>query len=122
MGAELVHQPDAPLRVAERDQPLAEQLHAHRRAVRPRQLLGEHRWNPVAAKQLAHRRARIGAAEIFVLFVGDHGVRVRARVLIVQLLRLYAPSWRTASSTNELSITCSTVTCPLIRPRDLKNS
>ncbi len=33
MGAELVHDADATGRIAERDQPLAEQLDPHRRAV-----------------------------------------------------------------------------------------
>ena len=72
MGAEFVHQAEPALRVAKRDQPLAEQLHPHRRTVRPRQFLRHQRRDPVAAKQLAHRRAGAGAAHIFVLFVRDH--------------------------------------------------
>src|SRR5690242_21782843 len=63
MGAELVHQPDAALGVAKGDEALTEQLDAHRRAIRPRQLLGQHGGDPIAAEELAHRRARIGAAE-----------------------------------------------------------
>ena len=72
MGAEFVHQAEPALRVAKGDQPLAEQLHLHRRTVRPRQFLRHQCRDPVAAKQLAHRRAGAGAAQIFVLFVRDH--------------------------------------------------
>ncbi len=74
MGAELVHQPDTPLRVAERDQPLAQELDARRRTVRPRQLFGQQRGDPVATEELAHRCAGAGPAQIFVLLVGDHVV------------------------------------------------
>src|SRR5690242_12103441 len=57
MGAELVDDADAPFAVAEGDQLLAEQLHAHRRAVALRQLPVEQRRDPVAPEKLAHRRA-----------------------------------------------------------------
>jgi len=63
-----------PLRVAERDQPLRHELHAHRRAVRLGQLLGQQRRNPVAPEQFAHRRARAGAADVVVLLGSQHRV------------------------------------------------
>src|SRR5437660_11601709 len=59
MRAELVDESQPVLRVAERDQALAQDLHPYRWAVGLRQLFGEQRRQPVAAEKLAHRR--IGA-------------------------------------------------------------
>ncbi len=58
MGAEFVHQADAALRVAERDQALGQQLHAHRRAIRLRQLGRQQRRNPVAPEQMCPSACR----------------------------------------------------------------
>ncbi len=72
VGAELVHQADAALRIAERDQPLRQELHAHRRAIRLRQLGRHQRRDPVAAEQRAHRRAGAGQREEVVQFARGH--------------------------------------------------
>src|SRR5204862_4474776 len=68
MGAELVDQPEPPLRVTEREQALREQLHADWRTVVVRELFGQQRRNPVAAEQPAHRRAGTGQREQVILF------------------------------------------------------
>src|SRR5581483_1320036 len=69
MGAMLAEQADASGAVAKGDQILAEQAHAHRRAVRLGNLLGEQRGNPVAAEELARGAAGMNAGqEIVVLF------------------------------------------------------
>src|SRR5262245_34871488 len=56
--AELVHQGVASIAVAERDQPLREELHADRRAVVLRELLGQQRRQPIASEHPAERRFR----------------------------------------------------------------
>ena len=43
-------------------QPFAEQLHLHRRTIRPRQFLRHQGRHPVAAQKLAHGRAGTGPA------------------------------------------------------------
>src|SRR5204862_7683371 len=68
VGAELVDQPETVPGVAKCDEALREQLDPHRRAIRLGQLLGEQRRQPVAPEELAHRRARAGARQKFVLF------------------------------------------------------
>ena len=72
MGAELVDQSIAALAVAERQQPLREQLDPDRRRIVLRQLLGHQRRNPVAAEHLAHGRARTGLRQEIVLFFPEH--------------------------------------------------
>ncbi len=72
MGAELVHHADASGGVAERDQPLAEELQSHRRAVRLGDFGRQQRRNPIAPHQRAHRRAGAGQREEIVLFVCGH--------------------------------------------------
>ncbi len=52
MGAELVDQRIAPRGIAPSQQPFAEELHAHRRAVRLGQFAREQRRDPIAAEQL----------------------------------------------------------------------
>ena len=54
VGTELVEQADAAAGVAERDEVLAEQAHAHGRAIGLRQLPAEQRRQPVAAHRGAH--------------------------------------------------------------------
>src|SRR5260221_746941 len=76
MGAELVDQADAPVAVAERDQLLAQQFHANRRAVALRQLRVEQRGYPVAPEQLTHRRAGAGAGEQFIHLLSQHGALI----------------------------------------------
>ena len=60
MRAELVDETEPVLRVAERDQALGEQLHAHGRAIGLGQLVVEQCRLPEATKQIAHRRAGAG--------------------------------------------------------------
>ena len=74
--AELVHQAVASLAVAERDEPLRQQLHAHRGTVVPRKLFREQRGNPVAAKRLPERRVRSRLRQEVVLFFPQHVVIV----------------------------------------------
>ena len=62
MRAELVDQAVLALAVAERDQPLGEDLHPTGGAVVLGQLLGEQRRDPVPAKQVARRRSRAPSA------------------------------------------------------------
>src|SRR6185437_9615836 len=68
MGAELLDEADAALRIAERHQLLAEQPHAHRRTVRLLELASEQRRHPVAAEQVAHERAGTGLGQQPVAF------------------------------------------------------
>src|SRR5262249_6488259 len=72
VGAEFVHQPDPARTVAEGDQPLGQEFHAHRRAIR----LGEFRCkecrDPIAPQQPAHRRARRGLRQEVVKFARGH--------------------------------------------------
>src|SRR6185503_4740666 len=68
VGAELVDQAETVGSVAEGDQALGQELHPHGRAVGLGQLLGEQRRQPVAAEQLAHRRAGAGTDQQFILF------------------------------------------------------
>ena len=70
--AELVGQRIAALRVAQGEQPLGQQLDAHRRAFVLRQFLGEQRRAASSAEHLAHRRAGAGLGEKVVLFFPEH--------------------------------------------------
>jgi hypothetical protein len=65
-------QPDATLRVAERDQALAHHLHADRRTVRFRQLARQRHRQPEAPEVLAHRAAGTGAHQQLVLCAAQH--------------------------------------------------
>ena len=49
-----------------------QQLHLHRRAVRPRQFLRHQGRNPVPPEQFAHRSSRACARQELVLFMRDH--------------------------------------------------
>ena len=73
MRAEFLDQADAALGVAERDEVLAEQADAHRRAVGLGDLARKQRGDPVAAHRVAHRRARADAGDEFVLLARQHG-------------------------------------------------
>jgi len=75
MGAEFVDQAKAAFRIAERQQALAQKLHAHRRTIGLGQLFAEQRRHPIATKQVAHRRARTRLGQVFVLFFFQHGFR-----------------------------------------------
>ena len=72
MRAELVDQAEASFGVAKCDQPLRQQLHAHRRAVVLRQFLGQQSGDPVAPEHLAHRRALTGLGQKVILFRAQH--------------------------------------------------
>ena len=69
MGAELVDEAELALAVAEGNQPLAEHLDAHGRAIRLRQFCRDEDGQPVAAHQRTHGLSRIGAGQKHVLFV-----------------------------------------------------
>src|SRR5262249_56625886 len=71
--AVLADQPDATLRVAKRDEVLAEQADLLRRAVGRRQLRRRQKGQPVLAEQLAHRCAVAHAAQELVVFSREHG-------------------------------------------------
>ncbi len=60
VGTKLVDHAQPALRVAEREQALRQQLQPDRRTVGLGQLLGQQRGQPVAAKQLTHRRVGTG--------------------------------------------------------------
>jgi len=68
MRAELLDQADAALGVAERDQVLAEQAGARRRAVGFGDLAREQRGDPIPAHGVAHRGALSHPGDKFVLF------------------------------------------------------
>ncbi len=72
MGAELVDQPEPAVAVAERQQPLRQQLHPHRRTIIAGKLLGEQRRQPIAAEQPAARGAGTGLGQEIVLFFSQH--------------------------------------------------
>src|SRR5438552_11680840 len=89
MRAEFVDDADAPFAVAERDQPLSEQLHANRRTVALRQFPVEQRRYPVTPEQLTHRRAGAGAGQEFIHLLGQHS---RTLALSISILPLKARS------------------------------
>jgi hypothetical protein len=72
MGAEFVHDPDAALAVAERDQPFAQKLQADWRAIRLGNLRRQQRRNPISADEISYRRSGSGAREKIILFAGRH--------------------------------------------------
>jgi hypothetical protein len=72
MRAELVDQAIAALAVAEGDETLGQQLDAYRSAVVLGQFLRQQRRHPVAAEQVAHRRARPCLGQEVVLFFSQH--------------------------------------------------
>src|SRR6266704_1317359 len=74
MGAELLDQPDPPLGVAKSDETLPEQLQAHRRAVRLRQLLSEQHRQPVAPEELPDGGPPAEPGQQFVAFGCKHGL------------------------------------------------
>src|SRR5690349_12039870 len=73
MRAELVHQADAALAVAETNQVFSHQFHPNRRAIRFGNLRNEQEWRPVAPQQLAHQGIRADAAQLIVLLTRHHG-------------------------------------------------
>ena len=70
--AAVVEDSDAPLGVAERDQLLAQQHEAHRRAV-GHELVRRRRRDPVLAHHLSHRRSRADAGQGLAVSYGRHG-------------------------------------------------
>ena len=72
MGAEFIHQPNAPFAVAKGDQPLGHQLDANWRTIRLRQLGAKQRRDPVPPKQGAHGCSRSGLGEKIVLLGRCH--------------------------------------------------
>src|SRR6185312_8454545 len=74
MRTGFVDEADTPVRRAERDEILAHEAHALRRAVAGQRRRTDRR-HPVFAQQFAHRRAGIGAHQQFVLFASQRHVR-----------------------------------------------
>ena len=72
MGAELVDEAVAPESVAESNQALGQNLHAHRRTIVLRQFLGEEHRQPVATEKVTHLGTRSGLGNEIVLFFGKH--------------------------------------------------
>ena len=72
MRAELLQEPDPSGAVAERDQRLAEQPDADRRAVRLGDLARQQRGQPVAPHQPAERRPLPHPGDELVVFPGQH--------------------------------------------------
>src|SRR6201999_1929549 len=72
MRTALLQQADLAVAVAERDQPLAEDLDPHRIAVALRDLLAEADRMPEAPEHLAHRRARADATQQLVIGFRQH--------------------------------------------------
>jgi hypothetical protein len=81
MGAELVDEANLALGVAERDQALAEQLHAHRRAIGLGQFFRDEDRDPEAAHELPHGLAGAGARHEVVVFLGQHGFLQKGRAV-----------------------------------------
>ncbi|MNC86022.1 hypothetical protein D3C83_16490 [compost metagenome] len=75
MRAEFADQADATLGVAESDELLSQQLHAHGRAIGLGDLGGEDRGYPVAPEEVPEQRAGAGLSQLIVLFPRErHGV------------------------------------------------
>ena len=72
MRAELIDEAVSALAVTKRDEPLGQELDAHRRAIVFRQFLGKERRRPVAAEQLPHRRGRTGLGDELILVGSEH--------------------------------------------------
>ena len=70
--AEFIDQTDAALAVAERDEVLAEQFDAHRRAVRLGDLPRQAGRDPIPPHRIAHRRAGPDAGDQFVFLRWQH--------------------------------------------------
>ena len=82
MGAELVDQPDPVLAVAEGNEPLAQELDAHRRTIRRRKLVRAQGREPIAPHQISHRGARGDFGQLFVFSLGcGHSVTCKIRDL-----------------------------------------
>ena len=79
VGAEFVDQAVAALAVAERQQPLGQQLDPDRRRIVLGQFLGHQRRDPVAAEHAAHGGARPGLRQEIVLFFPEHRLPPGAR-------------------------------------------
>ncbi len=75
MGAELVDQAIAALRVAERQKTLGKKLDANRRTIVFGQFIGHQRRQPIGAEKLSHLSAGAGPGQKFVLFFSQHGAR-----------------------------------------------
>ena len=92
--AELVDQTVSSRVVAERDETLRQQLHAHRRAVVLWQLVHEQRRNPIGAEHPSHRRGWTGRGQQIVLFFPEHGANsaVNGLTLCARILNRIMPS------------------------------
>src|SRR5262249_58021722 len=73
MGAKFINQADLSFAVAEANQTLAHQFHAHRWTIGFGNFRGQEEWRPIAPQQLAHDCSGADAAELIVLFTRHHG-------------------------------------------------
>src|SRR5258708_23021376 len=96
------NQADAAVGVSEGDQVFAEQAHAHWVAIRLGQLGGQQSRHPVAAHDVAHRRARADSSDQVVVFTLQHAYTRSPDVgLNIRLSRSYGygtvfPDWSPA--------------------------
>ena len=67
-----IHQAGAAAAVLEQDQLLTQHFHPYRIAVGARHFLGQRHRQPEPPEQIAHRGARAGATDQFVLFTREH--------------------------------------------------
>src|SRR6516165_9080328 len=74
MRALLLYEADAPGRVAERDQVLAQQADPRRRPVRFGDLRTQARRDPVPAQQITHRRPGADPGQDLVVLPRQHGM------------------------------------------------
>ncbi len=72
MRAISIQHSDRARAVAKRDEIFAEQAHAHGRAVGLGKFGGENRGQPVAAKDIAHRRALADTGQALIVLFGKH--------------------------------------------------
>ncbi len=71
MRAAMIHHADLALRIAEGDQPFAQQDKPHRAAI-GFQFVGFCRRNPVLAHEIAHHRAGSDTGQVFAVFCCRH--------------------------------------------------
>jgi hypothetical protein len=72
MRAERLDDADAAVGIAEGHQVLAQELDPNRRTIGFGEFLWQQGWQPEAAQQLAHRRARVGLGDQRVVFSAQH--------------------------------------------------
>src|SRR5262245_33670428 len=105
VGAELVDQPEASVRVPKGQQPLREQFDADRGPFILGQLARQERRQPIAPEQIAHRRARTGLGQQLVLRSRQHGDAFSNNAYLL-------PATYSGSKPSKLAILETTVAIP----------